>query len=149
MALQSSQSLLRSRMEGQWAHPRKTGYGSLGHPRVFPPKKELQNMPTATASSYLTKSEVFRSLSDSTGLSKQQITTVFENLSQLIETNIGKKGPGIFVIPGLAKIKVIRKPATKEREGINPFTGEQTIFKAKPARNVIKIQPLKALKDMV
>jgi nucleoid DNA-binding protein len=53
------------------------------------------------------------------------------------------------VLPGLAKIKVIRKPATKERKGINPFTGEEAVFKAKPARNVIKIQPLKALKDMV
>ena len=106
-------------------------------------------MPTATASTYLTKSEVFRSLSESTGLTRQQITTVFENLNQLIEANIGKRGPGIFVLPGIAKIKVIRKPATKEREGINPFTGEQTIFKAKPARNVVKIQPLKALKDMV
>jgi nucleoid DNA-binding protein len=106
-------------------------------------------MPTATASNYLTKSETFRSLSESTGLTKQQITSLFENLSQLIEANIGKKGPGIFVLPGIAKIKVIRKPATKERQGINPFTGEETTFKAKPARNVVKIQPLKALKDMV
>jgi nucleoid DNA-binding protein len=108
-----------------------------------------ETMPTATASSYLTKSEVFKSLSESTGLTKQQITAVFENLNQLIESNIGRKGTGIFVLPGIAKIKVIRKPATKERSGINPFTGEETTFKAKPARNVVKIQPLKALKDMV
>jgi len=51
-------------------------------------------------------------------------------------------------MPGLMKVKVVRKPATKARPGINPFTGEETIFKAKPARNVVKVQPLKALKDM-
>jgi nucleoid DNA-binding protein len=106
-------------------------------------------MPTATASKYLTKSEIFGSLSESTGLTRQQIAGVFENLTQLIEANVGKRGPGIFVLPSLAKIKVVRKPATKERKGINPFTGEEAIFKAKPARNVIKIQPLKALKEMV
>jgi hypothetical protein len=47
------------------------------------------------------------------------------------------------------KLVVQRKPATKARRGINPFTGEETIFKAKPARNVVKIRPLKNLKDMV
>ena len=56
---------------------------------------------------------------------------------------------GVFVVPGLAKILVIRKPATKARKGINPFTGEETMFKAKPARNVVKIRPVKAVKDMV
>ena len=106
-------------------------------------------MPSATASKYMSKSEIFGSLSESTGLTKQQITGVFDNLAKLIETNVGHKGPGIFVLPGLAKIKVVRKPASKERKGINPFTGEETTFKAKPARNVVKIQPLKALKDMV
>jgi nucleoid DNA-binding protein len=55
----------------------------------------------------------------------------------------------VFTIPGLCKIVVQRKPATKERQGINPFTGEETTFKAKPARNVIKVRPLKNLKDMV
>ena len=47
------------------------------------------------------------------------------------------------------KVKVVRKPATKARKGINPFTQEETVFKAKPARNVVKVLPLKALKDMV
>ena len=55
----------------------------------------------------------------------------------------------MFNVPGLMKIKVVRKPATKARKGINPFTGEETMFKAKPARNVVKVTPLKALKDMV
>lgn len=106
-------------------------------------------MPTKTAPKYMSKSEVFGSLAESSGLTKVQISGLFANLSTLVENNIGKKGPGVFVLPGLAKIKVIRKPATKERKGINPFTGEETIFKAKPARNVVKIQPLKAVKEMV
>ncbi|MGH8363211.1 MAG: HU family DNA-binding protein, partial [Gammaproteobacteria bacterium] len=67
----------------------------------------------------------------------------------LIGKCLGKKGPGVYVVPGLMKVRVVRKPATKEREGINPFTGQPTIFKAKPARNVVKIQALKAMKDMV
>ncbi len=97
----------------------------------------------------LTKSQVMTSLADGTGLSKKQIAGLFEELTDLIGQNLASRGPGVFSVPGLMKIKVVRKPATKEREGINPFTGEPTIFKAKPARNVVKVQPLKGLKDMV
>ena len=61
---------------------------------------------------------------------------------------MGKKGPGLFAVPGLMKIVVIQKPAVKARKGINPFTGEETTFKAKPARNVVKIAALKNLKEM-
>jgi nucleoid DNA-binding protein len=106
-------------------------------------------MPTKTATKYLSKSEVFASLAESSGMTKAQVAGLFASLNSLIENNIGKKGPGVFVLPGLAKIKVIRKPATKERKGLNPFTGEETVFKAKPARNVVKLQPLKAVKEMV
>jgi nucleoid DNA-binding protein len=67
----------------------------------------------------------------------------------LIKKNVGKRGPGVFTVPGLMKVKVVKKPATKARKGINPFTGEATTFKAKPARKVVKVQPLKGLKDMV
>ncbi len=97
----------------------------------------------------MTKSEIMASLSESTELSKKEIAGVVEALSELIGKNLGKKGPGVFNVPGLMKIKVVRKPATKARKGINPFTGEEAMFKAKPARNVVKIQPLKALKEMV
>ena len=97
----------------------------------------------------MTKSEILTALADSNGLSKKEVAGLFDELSQLIEKNLGRTGPGVFTIPGLSKIKVVRKPATKERKGINPFTGEETTFKAKPARNVVKITPLKALKDMV
>jgi nucleoid DNA-binding protein len=95
------------------------------------------------------KSEVFRELSEKTGLSRKQVGSVFEALGDAIGKDLSKRGPGVFVIPGLLKLKVVRKPATKEREGTNPFTGEKMIFKAKPARNVVKALALKKLKQMV
>ena len=74
---------------------------------------------------------------------------MLDELSLLIERHIKKLSPGQFSLPGLMKIEVKSKPATKARKGINPFTGEETIFKAKPARKVVKIRPLKKVKDMV
>ena len=97
-----------------------------------------------------TKTEIINNIAEATDLSKKQVTAVFEALGTEIQKAIGKRGsPGQFTVPGLCKITVQRKPATKERKGINPFTGEETVFKAKPARNVVKCRPLKALKDMV
>ncbi len=93
--------------------------------------------------------EIHAALAEETGLSKKEIASVFDELGDLLEKNLGKRGPGVFNLPGLLKVKVVRKPATKARMGINPFTKEETMFKAKPARNVVKILPLKGLKDMV
>lgn len=97
----------------------------------------------------LTKSEILGSIAEKTELSRKQVASVFDGLTGLISNSLGKKGPGVFTVPGLLKLKVVRKPATKEREGINPFTGEKTTFKAKPARNVVKALALKNLKSMV
>lgn len=97
----------------------------------------------------MSKSEIYATLAEQTDLTKKQISGVFDALAGLIGAQVGKKGPGVFNVPGLMKITVQHKPATKERKGINPFTKEETIFKAKPARNVIKVRPLKGLKDMV
>ena len=95
------------------------------------------------------KTAILNHISESTGLNKKQVTSVLDELKDIIEGHVKKGGAQSFALPGLMKVKVIRKPATKARKGINPFTGEETVFKAKPARNVVKIQPLKALKDMV
>lgn len=103
----------------------------------------------AAAASPRTKSEIFSVLADTTGLSRKDVSAVFMSLTDLIGKDVGKKGCGLFNVPGLMKIRRITKPATKARKGINPFTGEETMFKAKPARNIVKIRPLKALKDMV
>jgi nucleoid DNA-binding protein len=95
-----------------------------------------------------TKSEILQGIAASTELSRKQVSSVFAALSEQIGKQVGKKGPGVFVVPGLMKIQVITKPATKARMGINPFTKEEVMFKAKSARKVIKVRPLKALKDM-
>jgi nucleoid DNA-binding protein len=96
-----------------------------------------------------TKSEIFSVLADTTGLSKKDVSQVFVSLADLISKDVGKKGCGLFTVPGLMKVRRVHKAATKARKGINPFTGEETTFKAKPARNTVKIRPMKALKDMV
>ncbi len=95
-----------------------------------------------------TKSEVFKELAETAGVSKKQIAAVFDGMSDMIKRDLNK-GPGIFTVPGLMKITVVKKPATKAREGISPFTGEKIIFKAKPARKAVKVRPLKGLKAMV
>lgn len=97
----------------------------------------------------MSKTEILAALSEDTGLSKKEVGSVLESLSGLIAKNIGKKGPGLFSVPGLMKIQVIRKPATKATTRPNPFKpGEMMQVAAKPARNVVKVRPLKGLKDM-
>ncbi len=93
------------------------------------------------------KSEVYTALADAGGLTRKQVAGVFTGLADIIKKDL--RGPGIFTVPGLMKITVIKKPATKARKGINPFTGEEMMFKAKPARKVVKVRPLKNLKAMV
>ena len=104
---------------------------------------------TKSSAKARTKSEVFGGLAEAADLTKKQVACVFDELSKQIKKDIGKRGPGTFTVPGLMKIKVVRKPATKARKGINPFTGVEMMFKAKPARNGVKVQPLKNLKGMV
>jgi nucleoid DNA-binding protein len=74
---------------------------------------------------------------------------VFEAMAGQIKRSLGRSGPGAYAVPGLMKLVVVRKPATPARKGINPFTGQETMFKARPAKNVVKIRPLKNLKGMV
>ena len=95
-----------------------------------------------------TKTEILSYIAEETELKKKDVGAVFEALQDLIQRDL-KKGPGVFNVPGLMKIKVVNKPAVPARKGVNPFTGEEMMFKAKPARNVVKVTPLKALKDMV
>jgi nucleoid DNA-binding protein len=96
-----------------------------------------------------TKAEIYSTLAEKTGLSKKDISSVFTAMNEMIGKELGKKGPGMFIVPSLLKLRVVRKPATKAKQGINPFTKDPMTIKAKPARNVIKAVPLKALKDLV
>jgi nucleoid DNA-binding protein len=97
----------------------------------------------------MTKTEIISALAETSELTKQQVAGLLDGLTNLIGKNLGDEGPGVFTIPGLVKLSVVHKPATEEREGINPFTKEPTVFKAKPASKSVKLRPLKALKDLV
>ena len=96
----------------------------------------------------LTKGGIIKGLIDMTALAKKDVVSVLDGLGTLIELHIKSRGPGKFIMPGLFKIVVVKKPARPARKGINPFTGEETMFKAKPAHKVVKIKALRKLKDM-
>jgi nucleoid DNA-binding protein len=115
------------------------------------PKKSEKKASTRKAAAVktpMTKTAMLEQIAGNTGITKKQASSVFDELTTLIESHVKKGAVGQFTFPGLMKIEVRHKPATKAHKGINPFTGEETIFKAKPARNVVKIRPLKKLKDM-
>ena len=95
----------------------------------------------------MTKTQIMASIADSTGLTKKQVGDVLAELEILIEGSIKKRGVGEFTLPGLMKITTVKKPAVKARKGINPFTGEETMFKAKPASVAVKVRPLKKMKE--
>jgi len=117
--------------------------------KVAKKKAAVKKAPTVKAiKEPYTKTMLFNEIAERTELKKKDVVMVFDELSNIINSHIRRNAAGVFTVPGLMKIKVVRKPVTRARKGINPFTGEPTIFKAKPARNVVKIQPLKALKDM-
>src|SRR5688572_924181 len=98
-----------------------------------------------------TKSQIFSDIAESTKLSRKQVAGVFEAMGSLIRKDMSARGPGIFTVPGLLKIKRIHKPARPARKGVpNPFKpGELMDVAAKPARKVVKVLPLKGLKEMV
>ena len=118
-------------------------------PKAAEPKPAPAKKAAASKPKQATKSEIYASLAEKTSLSKKQISEVFDAMHELIAKDLGKKGPGIFVVPGLLKLKIVDKPATKARPGINPFTKEPTIIKAKPARKAVKAILLKSLKELV
>ena len=112
--------------------------------------KKAAKKSAAAAKKPMTKAEVISALAERTGTEKKEVQTFFDELEGLIGEELGKKGPGSFNYPGLMKIVVQRKEATPETTKKNPFKpGEMMTVKAKPARNVVKIRPLKGLKDLV
>jgi len=123
-------------LEGEiWAYP--------------PPQPKETPMNSPTSKKPMTKTEMIVVLAESTGLTKNQVVSLFDELAKLIKKELGEEGAGLINISNLLKIKVVRKPATPERKGINPFTKEETVFKAKPAKNVVKVVPLRGLKELV
>ncbi len=112
-------------------------------------KAVVKAAPVKAIKDPMTKTQLYTTIADKTELSRKQVGAVMDALSEVINGHIKKNAAGTFTMPGLFKVKTVRKPATRARKGINPFTGEETVFKAKPARTLVKIQPLKKMKDMV
>ena len=119
------------------AAPAKKAPVAKAVPAVVKPIAERQN-----------KTQMLQQIADSTELSRKQVQSVLDELTNIIEGHVKKKGVGEFVFPGLFKITCVKKPATKARKGINPFTGLEVMFKAKPASTTVKVRPLKKLKEM-
>ncbi len=103
---------------------------------------------TTAVSEKMTKTQMMTEIATVTGLTRAQVSGVIDELGMIIERHIKKRAVGEFTLPGLLKINTVKKPATRARKGINPFTGEETVFKAKPARTMVKVRPLKKLKEM-
>ena len=97
----------------------------------------------------LNKSQFVAALAEKGGLDKKQATAALDTINTIVAQQLGKHGPGEVRIPGLLKLNIVQKPATPQHEGVNPFTKEPMTYKAKPARKVIKVRTLKALKDAI
>ena len=117
------------------------------------PKAAAKKAPVANAKAIAdkqTKTQIINSISEETGLNKKEVGAVFASLGNLVQRHMKKRGSGEFTIPETGvKIRRQRKPATKARKMVSPFTGETITVKAKPARNVVKVTALKALKESV
>lgn len=94
------------------------------------------------------KTQILSDIAEATELSKADVSSVLDALADVIQLHVNKRSVGEFVLPGLLKIVTVKKPAVKARKGINPFTGEEQMFKAKPASIAVKVRPLKKLKEM-
>ena len=97
----------------------------------------------------MSKSQFVATLAEKSGLNKKQATSALDTINVMVAQQLGKRGPGEVLIPGLLKLNIVEKPATPKHEGVNPFTKEPMTYKAKPARKVIKVRTLKALKDAI
>ena len=94
-----------------------------------------------------TKSQIIGTIADQTELTKKQVAGVFDALNGVMKKSL--KTAGTFTMPGVCKMRVVKKPATKAREGVNPFTGEKMTIKAKPASKKVRVRALKNLNEMV
>ncbi len=97
----------------------------------------------------MSKSEFVGAIAEKSGIAKKEVSAVLDAMQEIVAKELGKGGPGEVILPGLLKLNVIVKPAVPEREGVNPFTKQPTVFKAKPERKVVKARVLKGLKDAV
>lgn len=112
-----------------------------------PAKKKAAAKKAPLIKDRMTKTQILNELAEDTGLTRVQVASVIDGLEGLMQRSLAKRALGEFTVPGLMKITTVKKPARKARKGINPFTGEETTFKAKPASVAVKVRPLKKLKE--
>ena len=110
------------------------------------PEKAVEAKKMKPVKSKLSKSQVFEALAEDSGMAESEVKKVLGSLERLIEASICEQGYGQFTLPGLMKVTTVRRPAIKARRGINPFTKEETWFKAKPASTGVRIRALKKMK---
>jgi nucleoid DNA-binding protein len=120
-----------------------------GAPRAASKLDLSKPVKVAASSKSRTKGGFMQTIADHVGIHRRDVAGVFHVLGSMIKSDLSKSGSGVSTVPGLLRITVKRKPATKARPGINPFTKEPITIKAKPARNVVRVRPLRALKEMV
>ncbi len=112
------------------------------------PAKKAPAKKLTAVNARFSKTQILTELAESNDLTRKQVSSIIDDLSDIIERHVKKGACGEFVLPGLLKVNTVKKPAKKARKGINPFTGEETVFKAKPASLAVKVRPLKKLKEM-
>ena len=127
--------------------PAKKAPAKKAPAKKAPAKAAAPAKKVPTIKEKMTKTQIMNSVAENTGLSKKQVGDVLTELETLIEGSIKKRAIGEFTLPGLMKITTVKKPAVKARKGVNPFTGEETMFKAKPASVAVKVRPLKKMKE--
>jgi nucleoid DNA-binding protein len=125
---------------------RKSGNGKASAKTAA---KKMASVKMPAIKDPLSKSGMIKTITDVTCLAKKDVVSVLECFAQVIEKHVKSGGPGTFVMPGMLKISVVKKPARPARKGVNPFTGEEIMIKAKPAYKAVKIKALKKLKEMV
>ena len=131
------------------AAPKKTAAKKAATTKAAPKKAAAKKaLPTTAIKAPYNKTQTFQYIADATELSKKEISSVFDALNNLVHRHVKKNSAGEFTMPGLMKLVVKSKPATRARKGTNPFTGEEMTFKAKPARRIVKVRTLKKLKEM-
>lgn len=128
---------------------KKTKRKASGNARSAPKLDLSKPVKVAGAKGPRTKGDVYNTIAEHVGINRRDVAGVFHVLSSIIRSDLSKAGPGVVKLAGLMRITVQRKPATKARMGINPFTKEEVMFKAKPARQVVKVRPLRGLKELV
>lgn len=137
----------KKKVAAKKAAPKKAAPKKAPAKKVAAKKAPVKRKATGPIKEKMTKSQIFTDIAESTELSRKQVASVFDELESLLGRSIGKRALGEFTIPGLMKVTTVKKPAKKARKGINPFTGEEQMFKAKPASIAVKIRPLKKLKE--